>query len=97
VVTAAVVTAAADTAVADTVVADTAVAAISAEVMGEAVATALAACISAVATTPVRGSPSLIRFRVGAFAAGVLLPVMAGKTSAKSETPRSDPEASTAL
>jgi hypothetical protein len=51
----------------------------------------------AVATTPVRGSPSHIHFREGAFAAVVLLPVKAGGTSARSETPRCDPEASTAL
>jgi hypothetical protein len=78
-------------------VATAAVADISAEVMAEAGATALAACISAVATTPVRGSASHIHFREGAFAAAVLLPVEAGGTSARSETPRCDPEASAAL
>jgi len=85
-VTAVVVTAAVVTA------AVTAVADISAEVMAEAGATAWAACISAVATTPVRGSPAHILF-----AAAALLPVTAGGTSARSETPRCDPEASAAL
>ena len=69
---------------------------ISVEVMAEAQATALAVCISVVATTPVRGSPH-IHFREGAFAAAILLPVMAEGTSARSETPRCDPEASAAL
>jgi hypothetical protein len=57
----------------------------------------LAACISAVATTPVRGSPSHIHFLAGAFTGAVLLPVMAGGTWARYETPRCDPEASAAL
>jgi hypothetical protein len=76
--------------------ADTAAEVISAEVMAEAGATALVACIWAAATTLVRGSPSLIHFREGAFAAAVLLPVKAGGTSARSETPRCDPQASAA-
>ena len=84
-VTAAVVTAVVVTAVAD----------ISAEVMAEA--TALAVCISAVAITQVRESLSHVPFREGAFAAAVLLPVEAGATSARSETPRCDPEVSAAL
>jgi phosphoribosylcarboxyaminoimidazole (NCAIR) mutase len=68
VVTAAVVMAVADTAAA---------ADISVEVMAEAGATALAACISAVVTTPVRGSPSHIQFRGDTLAASILLPVKA--------------------
>ena len=79
-----------------TVVEVTVVEVISVEVMAEAQATALAVCISVVATTPVRGSPH-IHFREGAFAAAILLPVMAEGTSARSETPRCDPEASAAL
>jgi hypothetical protein len=83
----------------------TAVADTSAAVMAEGMAlaacisvaaAALAVCISVVATTPVRGSPH-IHFREGAFAAAILLPVMAEGTSARSETPRCDPEASAAL
>lgn len=66
-VTAAVVMAVADTAAAD----------ISVEVIAEAGATALAACISAVATTPVRGSPSHIQFRGDTLAASILPPVKA--------------------
>jgi hypothetical protein len=92
---AAVVTVAVVTAVADTAVADISAEDISAEVI--AGATASAACISEVATTAVRGSPSHIHFREGAFAAAVPLPVKAGGTSARSETPRCDPEASAAL
>lgn len=94
---AAVVTVAVVTAVADTAVADISAEDISAEVTAEAGATASAACISEVAITPVRGSPSHIHFREGAFAAAVPLPVKAGATSARSETPRCDPEASAAL
>jgi hypothetical protein len=90
VVTVAVVTAVADTAVADISAED-----ISAEVTAGAMASA--ACISEVAITPVRGSPSLIHFREGAFAAAMPLPVKPGATSARSETPRCDPEASAAL
>jgi hypothetical protein len=74
--------------------ADTAAEVISVAVM--AAATALAACISAVVTTPVRGSPSHIHLLEGAFTAAVLLPVKAGGTSARSETPRCDPQASAA-
>jgi hypothetical protein len=84
----------------------TAVADISAAVMAvvmalaaciSVVATALAACISAVATTAVGGSPSHIHFLEGTFTAAVLLPVMAGGTSGRYETPLYDPEASAAL
>src|ERR1700722_4785036 len=57
---------------------------------------ALAACISAVATTPVRGSPSHIHFLEGAFTAAVLLPGKAGGTSGRAATPRCDPQASAA-
>ncbi len=86
-----------EAAVAVTAVAVTAAADISAEgISAEAEATALAACISAVAIMPVRGSPSHIHLREGAFAA-VLLLVEAGGTSARSETPRCDPEATAAL
>jgi hypothetical protein len=88
-------TAAADTAAVVTVAVVTAVADISAVVMAEGMA--LAACISAVATTPVQGSPSHIHFLEVAFTAAILLPVMAGETSARYETPRCDPEASAAL
>jgi hypothetical protein len=74
--------------------ADTAAEVISVGVM--AAAMALAACILAVVTTPVRGSPSHIHFLEGAFTAAVLLPVKAGGTSARSETHRCDPLASAA-
>jgi guanyl-specific ribonuclease Sa len=90
----------ADTAVADISAADT-VAVISAEVTSaEVMATASAACmsaaatISAVDTTPVRDQRSHMRFREGARAAAVLLPVAAGGTSLT--TPRCDPQASAA-
>ena len=45
---------------------------------GGAQATALAVCITVVAITPVQNSPH-IHFREGAFAAAILLPVMAGE------------------
>jgi hypothetical protein len=84
----------------------TAVADISAAVMAEGMAlaacisvaaTALAACISAVVTTPVGDSPSHIHFLEGACTAAILLPVMAGGTSGRYETPLCDPEVSAAL
>jgi hypothetical protein len=66
---------------------------ISVVVTAEVGAAASVACISAAATTPVRGRPFHIRFREEAFAAAILLRVAAEGTSARSETPRCDPEA----
>ena len=66
-------------------------------VTAEVGAAASVACISAAATTPVRGTPFHIRFREEAFAAAVLLRVAAGGISPRSETPRCDPEVSAVL
>jgi hypothetical protein len=80
-VTVVAVTVAAVTVAAVTVAAVISAEVISAEVMAEVGAAAWVACISAVATTPVRDSPSHIRFREGACTAAVLLSVAAGGTS----------------
>jgi hypothetical protein len=66
---------------------------ISVVVTAEVGAAASVACISAAATTPVRGRPFHIRFREEAFAAAILLRVTAEGTWARSETHRCDPEA----